>query len=124
MKSRVFSKYRILFILAITIPIFLSVGGYFSGLRLTVWTPSNYRGCSNTLDHPAGTSASPKTQQEKEIYDKLCPSVFWGEITVTRPSQNDGVEQLFSWQFYRPYWGYVWPDNNLGKFAPVQRPEY
>jgi hypothetical protein len=97
--------------------------GYFAGVRLSVWTPSNWAACSDQLDRPAGYTPTPRTQQEQQDFEKFCPEVFWGEWTLTLPSKENGVQQVFVGQFWRPYWGYVWPDNNLGKFAPVQQPK-
>lgn len=113
---------KVAMVMAVTLVVSL-LWFWSAGLRLSVWTPSNWAACSDQLDRPAGYTPTPRTQQEQQDFEKFCPAVFWGEWTLTLPSKENGVQQVFVGQFWRPYWGYVWPDNNLGKFAPVQQPK-
>jgi len=96
-------------------------GAYFMGLRVFVDTPSNYHSCSNTLDHAAGSGSQDSNTSQQE-YEKYCPNIFWGDWAITRPN-GKGFDVLFVGKFWRPYWGYIWPDNNIGFNAPVQKPK-
>ena len=96
-------------------------GAYFMGLRVFVDTPGNYHSCSNSLDQAAG-AVGKGTNISQQEFEKYCPNIFWGDWAITRPN-GKGFDILFVGQFWRPYWGYIWPDNNIGFNAPAQKPK-
>jgi len=119
-------KNKILVASAATILVaFLAMAiGYGSGYRLTVWPPNNYWVCEGNVDRPAGFESSPLTETEqKEVdiqFEKSCPGFksgwYWGEWTITKPTQSIGAyDTVFRGVFWRPYYGFIWPDNNFGK---------
>jgi hypothetical protein len=98
------------------------VAGYSAGLRLTAWTPGNFQVCSDTVDFASDYTPPPRTAEEQAEFEKYCPSSYWGEWNITKPSGERGWELVGYFSFWRPYWGVTWPDNNLGVYGPKPKP--
>lgn len=99
-------------------------GAYGSGYRVTVWPPDNYWVCEGAVDRPAGykpPTLSDEEKREADIqFEKSCPGFnsgwFWGEWTITKPLPDSRTyETVLRGTFWRPYYGFIWPDNNLGR---------
>jgi hypothetical protein len=124
MKSRfsIFGRGKLVFAAAAFLVCLALVSAYFSGLRITARTPGNFQVCSDTVDFAPDYTPPPRTAEWQAEFDKYCPSVFWGEWILTKPNSKVGYDALAHVKFWRPYWGFTWPDNNLGPYGPQPKP--
>ena len=125
MKSRlrIFGRGKAVFAAAASLICLALVSAYFSGLRITAWTPGNFQVCSDTVDFAPDFKPLPRTAEEQAEFEKYCPNSYWGEWNITKPAGDKGWELVGHFDFWRPYWGVTWPDNNLGVYGPKPKPK-
>jgi hypothetical protein len=85
---------------------------YLQGWRLATWPPTNHFVCEGSVDVPAGSP--------KQSY--TCPDWTWGAWTLEKPREDRrGYDQVLLFNFWQPYWGFMFPDDPLGFFYPNDR---
>lgn len=99
------------------------VAAYSNGYRLTTFPPDNNWVCQGNVDLPAGYKPPVLTEVEKKFsdmqFDKYCPGYrsgwLWGDWWITKPhADGRSYDSIYVATFWRPYWGFIFPDYNLG----------